>query len=282
MRRTTICRSDQRAALLALVAGLLAVAGGAPRLAAQDTTEARSDTVPAVQDTSQAAAAVAPAVESGQLPATHPVVRGETLWSIALLYFGDPLLWPEIYRLNTAVIEDPHWIYPGEVLNLAPFASVAQAPADTAVAAGPELGADTVRAEAPADPEASPTGGPVAVPRAVAEVASQAVEATAAPLAPRARVEIALVDGEAPALRLRERPGPRPGHAVRRAVELGRARAGSPADRGDHVEGLAEGVELRQEGRLILRRRLEHGGQLGAVPPVDARRPPWALLDADP
>ena len=124
MRRTTICRSS-RAALLVLAAVPL------------------SWTVLPAQDTTQAEPAA-----MAQVPASHTVSRGETLWSIAQMYFADPLLWPEIYRLNTDVVEDPHWIYPGEVLVLAPVVGVVAqgdtvtVPPDTTIAA-----ADTVQAQ---------------------------------------------------------------------------------------------------------------------------------------
>jgi LysM repeat protein len=86
---------------------------------------------------------------------THTVVRGDNLWDLSQKYLGNPFLWPEIYRLNRDVVEDPHWIYPGEILRLPGDAGpdIAQAPSTEGLApTAPATQNESITAVDPAAP----------------------------------------------------------------------------------------------------------------------------------
>lgn len=52
-----------------------------------------------------------------EVPPTHQVKKGDTLWSVCEFYFRDPWKWPQLWALNPQ-ITNPHWIFTGDALRL--------------------------------------------------------------------------------------------------------------------------------------------------------------------
>ncbi len=52
-----------------------------------------------------------------EYPETYIVQEGDTLWDISSVFLRDPWFWPEIWFKNPQV-ENPHLIYPGDILSI--------------------------------------------------------------------------------------------------------------------------------------------------------------------
>jgi hypothetical protein len=172
---------------------------------------------------------------------SHTVREGDTLWDLARHYRGDPFLWPDIYRMNTGVVEDPHWIYPGEVLRLSATEAVASVPAE-----------DT---PAPAQDSTVSPAGPVA--DEVAEspaVGSESTEPAPASLASLTKPNPD-GDGSDPLF------GPRPGHVLQETLKAYT----------DQPYRALRRSEFYSSGFLTENQKLPFGRMLGPVTPPQIR-----------
>ena len=88
-----------------------------PQTFAEQSTAAVEQPVEATQSTESAPVSTQAIRIKADYPQQYTVVKGDTLWDIATKFLKDPWYWPEIWYRNPHV-ENPHLIYPGDILTL--------------------------------------------------------------------------------------------------------------------------------------------------------------------
>src|SRR6516225_3539800 len=83
---------------------------------------------------------LASSVKPASAAQVYVVQAGDSLWSIAQRFYGNPHLWPHIYYANQSQIHDPNLIYQGQQLTI-PHAGTTGATANSASATANSAGA---------------------------------------------------------------------------------------------------------------------------------------------
>jgi nucleoid-associated protein YgaU len=87
------------------------------KILANKAEDAAAEAIAAMQQDSGMAEPVAePAMEESPYLGGYLVVSGDNLWSISgqQTIYGDPFMWPLIYKANSGQIKDADLIYPGQ------------------------------------------------------------------------------------------------------------------------------------------------------------------------
>lgn len=103
-------RSTASALLISLLAGCASAPPPAPEpIFEPEPAAPEAEPLPAPEP--------GPVVVKPDHPREYVVVVGDTLWDIAGRFLRDPWLWPEVWQ-NNPQVENPHLIYPGDILRL--------------------------------------------------------------------------------------------------------------------------------------------------------------------